>query len=56
MTKEFFYTECCGKVVFEKEELKSKNILQVGKYKGTGKYYCPRCSQPVTKTGYNKTL
>lgn len=54
MSNEIYYTECCGKCVLEEKEYKSKNILQVGQYKENGKYYCPRCRKPVTKTGYIK--
>lgn len=52
MEKETYYSECCGKYVAEEQEYRSKNILQVGRYKGNGKHYCSRCKLPVTKTGY----
>ena len=56
MCTEYYYTQCCGKVVLEHKEYKSKNILQVGLYKGIGKYYCSRCNKSVTKTGRPKKV
>lgn len=51
---EIYYSECCGKYVAEEAAYKSKNILQVGQYKGIGQYYCSRCHKKTTKTGYLK--
>ncbi len=52
--KEVYYSECCGKYIAEQTQYKAKNILQVGRYKGTGVYYCSRCKKQTTKTGYLK--